>query len=182
MISTWQQHSDNSSNAQLAGLPALATAAAAAEGELEGPRAEAEKRPGPDTVEAQRVDSNAQSDPIEPQPTPFEAFTQAPLSGKPEPAPPQAKAQPPEISASMESSAMNMSLPSASRPPSDGVHTASIPTGGTGSVVSLLSPSLILNCKILASLASYTCKSEGAWPSAGKGELALQGLQGERLV
>ena len=143
-----QQHTDTSSGAQLTGLPALATAAAAAEEALEAPEAEpeqAEKQPGADAVQAQRVDSNAQSDPIEPQPTPFEAFTQAPLSGKPDPAPPQAKAQAPEVHASMESSAMNLSLLSATHPPSDGVRTASIRTGGTGSVVRPLSSSPILS-------------------------------------
>ncbi len=88
MTSTWQ-HSEHSSSAHLAGLPALATAAAAAEEVPEGPSDQPEpsdqQQQGKGGVQAQRVDSNAQSDPIEPQPTPFEAFTQAPLSSeKPE--------------------------------------------------------------------------------------------------
>lgn len=143
MISTWQQHSDNSSSAQLAGLPALASAAAAAQGALEGAEPEpeqAEQPPGTNAVAAQRVDSNAQSDPIEPQPTPFEAYTQAPLSTeKPEAAPPKAKAQALEVCASVESTAMGLS-----RPPSD-VRTASIRTEGTGSMVLLLSLSTSMN-------------------------------------
>ena len=143
MISTWQQHSDNCSSAQLAGLPALASAAAAAQGALEAAGAEpeqADQQPATGAIEAQRVHSNAhsnaQSDPIEPQPTPFEAFTQAPLSTeKPEAAAPQAKVQVPEVGLSMESSAMRTSLLSAKPSPSDGVRTASTRTGGTDSLV-----------------------------------------------
>ena len=144
MISTWQQHSDNSSS----GLPALASAAAAAQDALESAENEKERaeqpQPGTEEIEAKRVGSNTQSDPIEPQPTPFEAFTQAPLSTEKPDAALKPKMQAPEIFPSTESSAMGFSQLSVSRKPSD-VRTASIRTGGTGSMVLLFCPPFFLH-------------------------------------
>ena len=144
MTSTWQ-HSEHSSSAHLAGLPALATAAAAAEEVPEGPSDQPEpsdqQQHGKGGVQAQRVDSNAQSDPIEPQPTPFEAFTQAPLSSeKPEAGAAKAKIQVPDIMSSMESSAMGMSTLSATHTHVDRNRSVSIRSGGTGSMQVVVYP------------------------------------------
>ena len=108
MTSKWQ-HPDQSS------LPALATVAATAEMAPEKAKEQAQIG-GEDAVPVHRVDSHTQSDPIEPQPTPFEAFTQAPLAApeKPEAVPPIVKTAGTNIGSSMESSAMRLSLLSAS--------------------------------------------------------------------
>ena len=95
-------------------------------------------------VLARRSGSNTQSDPIEPQPTPFEAFTQAPLSATDKPdarlaAPAAARLKAADISSSMESSAMRMSLLSASQlsasqAPPDGQRSLSTRSGPAGSM------------------------------------------------
>jgi hypothetical protein len=107
MTSTWQ-HPDQSS------LPALATVAATAKKAPEKAKEQAQTG-DEDAVPVHPVNSHTQSDPIEPQSTPFEAFTQAPLAApeKPEAVPPIAKTAGTNIGSSMESSAMRLSLLSA---------------------------------------------------------------------
>ena len=105
----------STARAQLAGLPALASAAAAAQDALEGAETEkeraAEQQPGMEEIQAKM---SGQQHPVRtlssPSPPTFEAFTQATLSTeKPDAAPAKAKMQAPEVFPSTESSAMGLS-------------------------------------------------------------------------
>lgn len=169
MTSTWQ-HTDN---ARLAGLPALASAAAAAEEEVEpeqlASRPEAQERRTSGDIQALRVDSKAQSDPIEPQPTPFEAFTQAPLAAeKPVDGVPPAAARlrPNDIRSSTESSAMRLSLLSAAQPPSDAGRSVSIRSGGGAG-------SIQASCSISDSFA-HGRSLESSAPTDGSGARSVK--------
>lgn len=157
MTSSWQ-NTDSSFGARLASLPELATAAATLEGRPERAASGPERaHSGPERAYSgqalvKRSGSNTQSDPIEPQPTPFEAFTQAPLSTTEKPdrklaGPAVARLKAADISSSLESSAMRMSLMSASQlsasqAPAEGQRSLSARSGPTGSmqVIALLRP------------------------------------------
>ena len=137
MTSSWQ-NPDSSTGARLTGLPALATASASLEGRPERAASGPERAHSGQAL-VKRSGSNTQSDPIEPQPTPFEAFTQAPLSVAEKPngklaAPAVARLKAADISSSMESSAMRMSLLSASQAPVEGQRCLSARSGPTGSM------------------------------------------------
>lgn len=168
MTSTWQ-HPDQSS------LPALATVA-----EKAPEKAKEQAQTGDeDTVPVHRENSNTQSDPIEPQSTPFEAFTQAPLAApeKPEAVPPIAKAAGTNIGSSMESSAMRLSLLST-------LTQQSTADGGrsVGARSMQASRSMSDSFALGRTLDGFSVPKDGSRPAAGRGAQLLSFLQKSHLL